>query len=59
MAEDEIAGQRGERIAAVGIRRGGEIIRHQPQLGIALGLVGELIEEAGEAFHSPAHSSSS
>ena len=53
MAEDEIAGEGGECIAAVGIGRGGEIIRDQPQLGIALGLVGELIEESGRSVSLP------
>jgi hypothetical protein len=34
MAEDEIAGQRRERIAAIGVGRGGEIVGNQPQLAL-------------------------
>ena len=51
MLEHEIAGQRRERIAALGIGRVPEIIRHQPQLVVAAGLVGEPVEQFGEAVH--------
>ena len=46
------AGQGGERIAAVRVRRVAEIIHQQPQLGVAARLVGEAVEEGGEAVHA-------
>ena len=51
MLEHEIAGQRRERVAALGIGRVPEIIRHQPQLVVAAGLIGEAVEQFGEAVH--------
>ncbi len=46
------AGQGGERIAAFGIGRRTEVIRHQPQLAEARMLEGEAVEEFGEAVHA-------
>ena len=47
----EVAGERRQRIAAVGVRRGAEIVGHQPQLGVPLGRQHEPVEEGGEGAH--------
>ena len=52
--EAQRAGERGQRPAALGIGRRAEIIRHQPQLVVAAGLVGEAVEKFGEAVHASA-----
>ena len=54
VAERERAGDRRERVAAIRIGRFAEIIRQQPQLGVAAGLIGEAIEQRGEAVHASA-----
>ncbi len=47
----EIAGQRRERIAAVGIGRGAEIIGKQPELAVPGGRQDEAVEKRGEGLH--------
>src|SRR5262249_49650335 len=47
----QFACQRGERIAAIGIGRGREIMRQRLQLGVAAGREDEAIEEFGETLH--------
>jgi hypothetical protein len=46
------SGERRERIAAIGIFDLAKIFREQPQLVIAAGLIGEAIEQFGEAVHA-------
>ena len=50
----ERAGQCRQRPAALGIGRRAKIIRHQTELGVARRLVGEAVEQFGEAVHSSA-----
>ena len=50
--ERQRAGQRGERVAAIGILGLAEIAGKQPQLAIAAGLTGKPIEQLGEAVHA-------
>ena len=52
LLEHQRAGHGGERIAAVRVGRVAEIIRKQPQLGVAARLVAETVEEGGEAVHA-------
>ena len=47
----EPAGQRGERDAAVGIRRFLEIVADQLELGVARARVDEVVEQLGESAH--------
>src|SRR5258707_926695 len=54
--ERERAGERGERVAAVGIFDLAKIVCEKPQLVVAAGLVGEAIEQFGEAVHASASS---
>lgn len=54
MLEAERAGERGQRVAAVGIADLAKITGEQPQLVVAAGLVGEAIQEFGEAIHASA-----
>src|SRR5215471_8055693 len=51
VAERERAGERGQRPAALGIRHGAKIVRHQPDLIVPSVLEGEAVEEGGEAVH--------
>ncbi len=51
MLEGERAGERRQREAALGVGRGPEIFGHQPQLVVAARLVGEAVEQLGEAVH--------
>jgi hypothetical protein len=50
--ERQRAGERRQRIAALGIGRRAEKLGHQPQLGVAAVLIGEAIEQFGEAVHA-------
>ena len=50
--EVEPVGQRGERPAAIGIGRGGEVFGDEAQLLVAAARVGERVDEGGEGFHS-------
>ena len=50
--ERERIGERGQRPAAIRVGRAAEIVGHQPQLVVAAGLVGETIEQFGEAVHA-------
>ena len=52
--ERQRAGQRRQRIAAIGIVGLAKIGRDQPQLVVAAGLIGEAIEQFGEAVHASA-----
>ena len=54
--ERQRAGQRRQRVAAVGIGGLAKIGREQPQLVVAAGLVGEAVEQFGEAVHASASS---
>ena len=56
--EIEPAGQGRQRPAAVGIGRLAQIGLDQPKLGVARGLEGERVEEAGEGLHQASSSSS-
>ena len=49
--ERQRAGQRRERKSALGVRRAAQIIRDQPQLVVAAGLIGEAVEQFGELVH--------
>ena len=51
MLKAQRAGECPEREAALGVRGAAEIIRHQPQLVVATRLIGEAIEQFGEAVH--------
>ena len=51
MLKRKRAGQRRERPAALGVGGATEIIRHQPQLVVAAGLVGQAIEQFCELVH--------
>ena len=50
--ERQRIGERGQRPAALRVARAGEIVGHQPQLVVAAGLVGEAVEQFGEAVHA-------
>jgi hypothetical protein len=52
--ERQRTGERGERIATVGIGCVAEIVRHQPQLVVATGLIRQTVEQFGEALHGVA-----
>ena len=52
MLERQRTGQRRQRIAAIGIFDVAEIGGDQPQLVVAAGLIGETIEQFGEAIHA-------
>ena len=52
----EIAGEGGERIAAIGVGGGGEVVGDEPELVVAARREGEAFEEGGEGVH---HSGSS
>ena len=52
--ERQRAGQRRQRVAAVGIGRVAKIRRDQPQLVVAAGLIGEAVKQFGEAVHASA-----
>ena len=54
MLERQRAGQSRQRIAALRIGRGAQIIRDQPQLVVAARLVGEAVEQFGERVHGAA-----
>src|SRR6202012_3717676 len=54
--ERQRAGQRRQCVAAVRVLGGAKIIRYQPQLVVAAGLIGEAIEQLGEAVHASASS---
>ena len=56
MLERQRAGQRRQRVAAIGICRLAKIRREQPQLVVAAGLVGEPVEQFGETVHGAASS---
>ncbi len=56
VSERQRPGDGGQRVAALGIGRGAEIIGEQPQLGIAAGLIGEAVEQGREAVHEAAPS---
>ena len=56
MFERQCPRQRGERIAAIGVLGLAKIGREQPQLVVAAGLVGEAVEQFGEAVHASASS---
>jgi hypothetical protein len=57
MGDFEIAGDRGERPAAVGIGRGGEMVADQPQLAVARGRQHQPVEQGREGAHHSASSS--
>ncbi len=57
VTERQRPGDGGERIAALGIGRGAEIIFEQSQLGVAAAFIGEAVEESGEPVHAGAPSS--
>jgi hypothetical protein len=50
--ERQRAGECGQRVAAIGILDDAKIARDQPELVVAAGLIGETIEQFGEAIHA-------
>src|SRR3546814_10243588 len=56
VCSSDLAGERGQRVAAVGVRRRAEVVGEQGELGVARRRVGEAVEQLREALHASASS---